>query len=215
MSNPHYHALSSVRKFKCNYQSALDIHNFFDSSKACYANIQHRSILHNDFGVSVALKIFGDTELNQLICQQHLIEDTSRTPSVDDWWDDYNFRFFKDYNTQEMNHHIVKKFGGEWEDYNEINSFFDSPINYSKHYRYIETLTHNAFGCFLAEQVFGTTFVRKSDGAIRPTRLITEEHCIAQFGRIYSLHEILERMILNKKWQICGSKKLSKELELV
>lgn len=214
MSNPHYHALSSVRKFskefpECTYDYAVKIHTFFDSSKAAYANIHHRSILHHDFGTYCAKKIFGYTPLNDLICQQHLIEDTSIEPKVDDWWDTFKYKKIRNVLTQEIDEYMAKKFGGKPEDYNEINSFMDMPKKFSNN-DFVEYITHNSFGCYLAEAVFGVNFTRKSDGAVRPTRLVAEEHCNFQTGKIHSLHEVLhDNLVVNKKWQILGPQKLS------
>ena len=92
--NPYLHAKSSAAKFGGVPEDYYDIHEFIDSSKSAYAKATHRAILHNSFASSVIIpRIFGVTITNSLgkqistkdIAEQHILEDTGRIPSVQDW----------------------------------------------------------------------------------------------------------------------------------
>jgi len=62
---PEIHAINSVKKWGGTVKDYLQIHNFMDMSKMCYANIKHRAILHNSLGPYLAERAFGVDE-NQL-----------------------------------------------------------------------------------------------------------------------------------------------------
>ena len=62
MSNPIYHAKSSARKFGGEASDYITIHDFFDQSKACWADHRHRAILHNTFGIFLVEKLIGQAE---------------------------------------------------------------------------------------------------------------------------------------------------------
>lgn len=93
MAHPYHHALSSVKKFGGKPEDYQAIHDFFDSSKAHYANWRHRAVLHNSFGIYLAERIFGTTITNsngkqipvRLIGEQHITEDLGIIPTVADW----------------------------------------------------------------------------------------------------------------------------------
>lgn len=96
MSHPYHHALSSVKKFGGKPEDYQSVHDFMDSSKAAWADIRHRAILHNTFGIFLAEKIFGTTIKRQsdgkeiptrLICEQHVIEDCGKIPTIEEWLD--------------------------------------------------------------------------------------------------------------------------------
>ena len=91
--HPVHHAISSVKKYGGKIEDYLEIHNFFDSSKAHFADFRHRAMLHNSYGIYLAERIFGPTITNsdgkviptRFIGEQHVIEDCGRIPSVQDW----------------------------------------------------------------------------------------------------------------------------------
>jgi hypothetical protein len=104
----------------------------------------------------------------------------------------------------------AKKFGGHWQDYIELHSFFDSTkshITDNKH----RMVLHNGFGIFLAERVFGPVIVRRSDGKTVPTRLIGEQHVLEDLGRVPTLAQCLESLPL-EQWMMRAARKLSTEL---
>ncbi len=91
--NPYYHAVSSARKFGGVPDDYLDIHEWFDESKAHYADFRHRALRHHSAGVYECQTRFGTTIVNssgrhvpvRLIGEQHVLEDSGWIPSVADW----------------------------------------------------------------------------------------------------------------------------------
>ena len=76
----------------------------------------------------------------------------------------------------------VKKWGGVPEDYQPIHDWFDDS---KKHIATVahRALRHHTEGCFMCEQVFGTT-ITNSDGRKVPVRLIAERHITEDCGYI-------------------------------
>ncbi len=104
-----------------------------------------------------------------------------------------------------------KKFGGIPQDYIHIHNFFDQTKAHIADSRH-RMILHNSLGIFLAEQVFGVSFKRQSDGKDIPTRLIGEQHVLEDFGFIPTVYKCFESMEI-KDWMIKGAKILSKEFK--
>lgn len=90
---PYIHAKNSAKKFGGYYKDYLPIHDFLDSSKACFPDMRHRAILHSSFGIFIAERIFGTFIVNsdgqkvqvRDIAEKHVIEDMGRIPTVGDY----------------------------------------------------------------------------------------------------------------------------------
>lgn len=90
---PYIHALISVKKFGGTPEDYIEIHDFMDSSKQCYASVAHRALLHNSFGIYLAEKVFGHNITNsegkeisvREVAEHHVIEDLGKIPTVEDW----------------------------------------------------------------------------------------------------------------------------------
>lgn len=91
---PYVHAKNSVKRYGGCIQDYMPIHNWFDSTKAAYANFAHRAILHNTFGIYLAEQVFGDTITNsdgkvlsvRDIGEDHVKEDCGgKIPTIKDW----------------------------------------------------------------------------------------------------------------------------------
>lgn len=87
---PFLHSRSSVHRFggiPSDYQA---IHDFIDSSKAHFADMRHRAILHSSFGIYITEQVFGiniensDGKLVSVrdIAEWHVLEDLGRIPPV-------------------------------------------------------------------------------------------------------------------------------------
>lgn len=94
MAHPYHHAESSARKYGGIPEDYLEIHRWFDGSKAQMANFRHRALRHHAFGIFEAEARFGVTITNsdgrkiptRFIGEQHVREDCGgRIPSVQDW----------------------------------------------------------------------------------------------------------------------------------
>lgn len=69
------------------------IHDWFDDTKATFADFRHRALKHHSLGIFWCEEEFGTTIENgdgkqvpvRLIAEQHVREDCGRIPSVQDW----------------------------------------------------------------------------------------------------------------------------------
>lgn len=90
---PYYHARNSVKKWGGKPEDYQEVHDFFDTSKAHLADVRHRAMLHNTFGIFLAEKVFGTYITNsdgikvmvRDIGEQHVLEDLGTIPTVEDW----------------------------------------------------------------------------------------------------------------------------------
>jgi hypothetical protein len=93
MANPYHHALSSVKKWGGIVEDYLAIHNWFDETKAHFADFRHRAMRHHSEGIFLMEKIFGVTlQLSngkviptRWVGEQHIKEDLGRIPTIQDW----------------------------------------------------------------------------------------------------------------------------------
>lgn len=92
-TKPYIHGKNSVKRWGGKIDDYQAIHDFLDSSKAHVADMRHRAILHSSFGIYIAEKVFGEgvTTSDGLhvsvrdVCEQHIIEDLGRIPSVQEY----------------------------------------------------------------------------------------------------------------------------------
>jgi hypothetical protein len=61
VANPYHHAVSSARKHGGVWQDFIDIHHWFDESKAFLADFRHRALRHHSEGIFLCERIFGPT----------------------------------------------------------------------------------------------------------------------------------------------------------
>ena len=93
MAHCYYHALSSVRKWGGMSDDYLTLHQWFDESKAIFADPRHRALRHHAEGIFMLETLFGATITNsdgkivpvRLIGEQHVMEDLGFIPSFADW----------------------------------------------------------------------------------------------------------------------------------
>lgn len=93
MAHPYHHALSSVKKWGGEPEDYMAIHEFFDESKAHFADFRHRAARHHSEGIFMAEQIFGKTITIstgrvvpvRFIGEQHVMEDCGWIPTLADW----------------------------------------------------------------------------------------------------------------------------------
>ena len=93
MAHPFHHALSSVKRWGGTPEDYLPIHDFFDASKSCLADVRHRALRHHAEGIFLAERVFGTVITNsqgrlvpvRFIGEQHVQEDLGWIPTVKDW----------------------------------------------------------------------------------------------------------------------------------
>ncbi len=94
MAHAWHHALSSSKRFGGTPEDYLDIHRWFDQTKAHVPDVRHRAILHSSFGIFLCEQFFGVTLTNstgrvvpvRLVAEQHVLEDMGgHIPTMGDW----------------------------------------------------------------------------------------------------------------------------------
>lgn len=93
MSHCYFHSLSSVKKFGGVWSDYIELHSFFDSTKAHITDNKHRMVLHNGFGIFLAERVFGPVIVRRsdgkpvptrLLGEQHVLEDLGRIPTLNE-----------------------------------------------------------------------------------------------------------------------------------
>lgn len=105
---PYYHANASSVKFGGVPEDYIEIHNWFDQTKAHLADQRHRAVLHNSFGIFLCEQQFGDIiQMNdgsfkkttyitnsdgkkvqvRDIAEQHVLQDLGRIPTLAEFLD--------------------------------------------------------------------------------------------------------------------------------
>lgn len=90
---PHLHSKNSVTRFGGKVEDYQAIHDFIDHSKAHFADMRHRALLHSSFGIYLCEQVFGITFRNSSnkevsvrdVAERHVIEDLGRIPTVHDY----------------------------------------------------------------------------------------------------------------------------------
>ena len=90
---PFVHAKNSVRRYGGVPEDYIAIHDFFDSTKAAWADVRHRAVLHSSFGIYLVEKVFGTTITNsdgkqvsvRDIGEDHVVEDCGMIPTIEKW----------------------------------------------------------------------------------------------------------------------------------
>lgn len=102
----------------------------------------------------------------------------------------------------------VKRYGGVVEDYMPVHDFIDSSKIAMPDVRH-RAILHSSFGCFLAEQMFGT-YITNSAGKMVSVRDLAEDHIQEDLGFIPTIEKWLEEMPI-KLWMSGGMKKRLEE----
>ena len=101
---PLTHCKISVKKFGGRIEDYIDVHNFFDQTKAHIPDSRHRLILHNSLGIYLCEQVFGEmiqmpngtfkkmpyitnSDGNQIsvrdIAEQHVLDDLNHIPTLE------------------------------------------------------------------------------------------------------------------------------------
>ena len=89
--NPLIHAKNSVKRHGGCVDDYLPIHHWMDQTKLHVADLRHRVVLHNSFGVGLCEDKFGFYLTNsdgkkvsvRKVAEEHVIEDIGFIPSLD------------------------------------------------------------------------------------------------------------------------------------
>jgi hypothetical protein len=93
MAHPYHHSLSSVKKWGGTVEDFIELHTWFDETKAIVADFRHRAGRHHAEGIFLLERLYGVTITIstgrvvpvRLIGEQHCLEDLGRIPSFGDW----------------------------------------------------------------------------------------------------------------------------------
>ena len=209
MTAPYFHACSSARVFGGKPEDYLALHDWFDATKALFADYRHRALRHQSAGIFELERLVGKTIVNsngrkvptRYVGEQHVIEDCSRIPTVGDWLSRIRL---KEWMTgcsgapgQEDSPYghccrSAARFGGEPEDYLALHTWFDATKEYHPDCRH-RALRHHSYGIFELERLFGTT-ARNSAGLKVAVRSVGEQHVLHDCGCIPTLQDWLSEM---------------------
>jgi len=89
---PWSHARVSAKKFGGDPHDYLEIHTWFDHTKGHIADVRHRAVLHNAWGIWLSESVFGTYIVNSAgkkvqvrdIGEQHVLDDLGRIPSLEE-----------------------------------------------------------------------------------------------------------------------------------
>lgn len=96
MAHPAEHAKSSVRKWGGVVEDYIDIHSWFDETKAWLGHSKHRLFRHHSEGIFECEKVFGISFVNsdgktvytRYVGEQHVKEDCfGYIPTAKEWID--------------------------------------------------------------------------------------------------------------------------------
>jgi hypothetical protein len=96
MAHPYQHAVSSARKFGGLPEDYIDIHNWFDATKAWIGHSKHRMFRHHSEGIFECEQVFGNYIHNsegkkvytRYVGEQHVKEDCNGyIPTAKEWLD--------------------------------------------------------------------------------------------------------------------------------
>jgi len=89
--NPTIHAKNSAKKYGGVIEDYLPVHMWLDQTKLHVADLRHRVILHNSFGIGLCEQALGPVITNsdgkkvsvRAIAEDHVMEDIGFIPSLD------------------------------------------------------------------------------------------------------------------------------------
>lgn len=98
MSHPYHHSISSAKKHGGKWEDYIEIHNWFDETKAHFPDMRHRALRHHAEGIFWAEQKFGVVITNsdgkqvpvRFIGEQHVTEDIGFIPTIADYLKEMN-----------------------------------------------------------------------------------------------------------------------------
>lgn len=95
MSHSYVHAENSAKIYGGVPEDYVEIHSWFDGTKAFCPDWRHRALRHHAEGIKEAVKLFGETITNSdgkeipvlEIGIQHQVEDFGFVPTASDWFE--------------------------------------------------------------------------------------------------------------------------------
>jgi hypothetical protein len=213
---PYQHAQISAFRYGGAWQDWIGFHSWIDQTKALFAGMQHRMILHSNFGAHLAIRVLGEaiatadgmvSARTSDLFADHQLEDLGRIVPLSEWLretsTDINSKRRRPPRRLEpvrdsATEGLASLWGGEPSDYAPLVEFFDLPARLAEDYAERAMLiTHSSFGIFLSEQLLGiTTTLTQPAGAgsdrarVISTRSAAEDLVYARLGLIPSASQL-------------------------
>jgi len=223
---PLQHARITAHRFGGKWQDWIAIHDWIDRSKAIFPSMQHRMLLHSDFGEWLAIRIHGEkiwAEDRTFIStrdlfRDHQMEDLGRVVILAEWLREIDAVYWTrrrrpprqlEQITENPAEGLAARWGGVPDDYLALIDFFDKPSEFAPENPAAAMITHNSFGIFLAEELLGTTITLTETGDSRrfpqiiSTRSAAEDLVYARIGSIPPAGNLAAHTRL-KLW-MCGT----------
>jgi hypothetical protein len=205
---PLQHARITAHRYGGEWQDWIAIHDWIDRSKAIFPSMQHRMLLHSDFGEWLTVRIHGEAIGNEDgivistrdLFRDHQVEDLGRVVTLAEWLREIDTEYWKrrrkpprhlEQIREEPAEGLATRWGGVPGDYLALITFFDKPCEFAPDNPNAAALiTHNSFGIFLAEELLGTavTLTEREDSPqllqIISTRSAAEDLVYARIGSI-------------------------------
>ena len=192
--HPWHHAESSAAQFGGSPQLYLPLHTWFDVTKQTFAHFTHRALRHHQEGIAMAVDHFG-AELSEaqpapvsvaLLAAQHLDEDCHTQPTAEDWMKHLALPAWCPTNSWPNATSLATTEAQilctPVDDLIPLHTWMFETADWIDGPRHL-AFRHHSFGCFDAEEHFGTT-IPLSDGRQVPTRVLVERHIRRVLGRI-------------------------------
>jgi hypothetical protein len=205
---PLQHARITAHRYGGGWQDWIAIHDWIDRSKMIFPSMQHRMLLHSDFGEWLAVRIHGEkigAEDGAVIStrdlfRDHQMEDLGRLVTLAEWLREIEADYWArrrrpprqlEQIREEPAKGLAARWGGVTGDYLALIDFFDKPSEFApENPNAAAMITHNSFGIFLAEELLGTaiTLTETRDTRQLPqiisTRSVAEDLVYARIGSI-------------------------------
>lgn len=207
MAHPWYHAVIAARRYGGIPEDYLALETWMDYTKSHIADCRHRIFLHNTWGIFVGERIHGPTltrasdgkvlPLRPLL-EDHVLQDFGKIPTLARCLAEVPPAPLIDALTvPEQCRRSAADFGGHDADYVALHRFLDWPQDYLPDGRYRRIL-HNGWGIALAEEAFGLSLTRASDGVVVSVRAVAAAHIRAECGQVPDLEACLEGISIQR-----------------
>ena len=90
---PLIHAVMSAKKYGGAPEDYQELHDFFDQTKSAVADVRHRAVLHNAFGIFLLEQVHGTYITNsdgkkvsvRDVGEDHVLQDLGFIPTLEHW----------------------------------------------------------------------------------------------------------------------------------
>ncbi len=206
---PLAHARLAAARRGGSWQETIAVQNWIDSSKAAFASVQHRALLHHDVGAWLAQKVFGvvDVAGNNVtafdLVADHVTEDLGTLVRVECWLDEIPREALRKQRVAPERRNVLilredahegcaARYGGTPEDYAPLIEIFDLVARWTGGHPHAAAILHNSFGPFVVEAILGEAL--PIGEKLVATRTVCEDLILARMGWIPPASTILSRI---------------------